>query len=97
MNWSEGYYRASLIVNSKIWLIFENRKRVQCLPQEAGSNSYTKRNVRQLLQGNPIPPYRPIPAPRIEQRNNKQYQPLGLKEIKNEGLLEALHSRLKFR
>ena len=36
-------------------------------------------NVRQLIQDNPIPPYRPIPAPRIEQRNNKQYQPLRLK------------------
>ena len=79
MNWSEGYYRASLIVNSKIWLIFEYRKRVQCLPQEAGPNSYTKRNVRQLIQDTPIPPYRPIQAPRIDQRNNKQYQPLGLK------------------
>ena len=39
-----------------------------------------RRNVQQLIQyfeDNPIPPFKPIPAPRT--RNNDQYQPLGPK------------------
>ena len=47
-----------------------------------------RRNVRQLVQcfeANPIPSYRPIPAPR-KKRNNNQYQPLGRRVMKKEWL-----------